>query len=331
MKKAIFLTGLLGVMALTSCVSLSEHENLQAKYDQTAKQYRLTLQERDELRENNANLTKTNNALTSDYSELSAAKQKCDETVESLTRRIEQMRHHYDTTMENYTQQVAGKDRDLMRAQNLLSARTKELNDKERELEQKETELRVQQDSFFLQRSELIAKQQELEQQQAATRAELEALRNSVTQALLGFADKGLKVETKDGKVYVSMENKLLFPSASWTVSKDGVNAIKQLAQVLEQDTTLNIMVEGHTDNDAFHGSSAVKDNWDLSVMRATSIVKLLLQYGPDINPARIEACGHGEYAPKVSNSTPEGKAANRRTEIILTPNLNKLLHDMNR
>ncbi len=331
MKKAIFLTGFLGVMALTSCVSLSEHENLQAKYDQTAKQYRLTLQERDELRENNANLTKTNNALTSDYSELSAAKQKCDETVESLTRRIEQMRHHYDTTMENYTQQVAGKDRDLMRAQNLLSARTKELNDKERELEQKETELRVQQDSFFLQRSELIAKQQELEQQQAATRAELEALRNSVTQALLGFADKGLKVETKDGKVYVSMENKLMFPSASWTVSKEGANAIKELAKVLESDTSLNIMVEGHTDNDAYRGSSAVKDNWDLSVMRATSIVKLLLQYGPDINPARIEACGHGEYAPKVSNSTPEGKAANRRTEIILTPNLNKLLHDMNR
>ena len=331
MKKAIFLTGFLGVMALTSCVSLSEHENLQTKYDQTAKQYRLTLQERDELRENNANLTKTNNALTSDYSELSAAKQKCDETVESLTRRIEQMRHHYDTTMENYTQQVAGKDRDLMRAQNLLSARTKELNDKERELEQKETELRVQQDSFFLQRSELIAKQQELEQQQAATRAELEALRNSVTQALLGFADKGLKVETKDGKVYVSMENKLMFPSASWTVSKEGANAIKELAKVLESDTSLNIMVEGHTDNDAYRGSSAVKDNWDLSVMRATSIVKLLLQYGPDINPARIEACGHGEYAPKVSNSTPEGKAANRRTEIILTPNLNKLLHDMNR
>ena len=84
MKKAFFFTGILGVMALTSCVSLSEHENLQAKYDQTAKQYRLTLQERDELRENNANLTKTNNALTSDYNELSAAKQRCDGMVDSL-------------------------------------------------------------------------------------------------------------------------------------------------------------------------------------------------------------------------------------------------------
>jgi chemotaxis protein MotB len=233
--------------------------------------------------------------------------------------------------MENYTQAVAGKDRDLTRAQNLLSARTKELNEKEREIEQKETELRLQQESFLLQRSELIAKQQELEQKEAAARAQLEAMRNSVTQALIGFADKGLKVETKDGKVYVSMENKLMFPSASWTVSKEGSNAIKELAKVLEQDTTLNIMVEGHTDNDAYRGSSAVKDNWDLSVMRATSIVKLLLQHGKNINPARIEACGHGEYAPKASNSTAEGKAANRRTEIILTPNLDKLLNEMNR
>ena len=325
------------MLLLTSCVSLKEHENLQAKYDQTAKQYKLTLQERDELREDNANLTKTNNALSSDYSEMAAAKQRCEGTVDSLSRRIEQMRHHYDTTMENYMQEVAGKNRDLTRAQNLLSARTKELNNKEREIEQKENELREQQENFQMQRSELIAKQKELELQEAATRAqleakerELEAIRNSVTKALVGFADKGLNVETKDGKVYVSMENKLMFASASWTVSKEGANAIKELAKVLEEDTTLNIMVEGHTDNDAYRGSSAVKDNWDLSVMRATAIVKLLLQYGPDINPARIEACGHGEYAPKASNSTPEGKAANRRTEIILTPNLDKLLHEMN-
>lgn len=344
MKKTILFTGILGIMALSSCVSLSEHESLQAKYDQTAKQYKLTLQERDELRESNANLTKTNNALTSDFSALSAEKQQCEGTVDSLERRIEQMQHHYDTTLENYTQEVAGKNRDLTRTQNLLSARTKELNNKEREIEQKETELREQQEAFQLQRSEfiarqqeLIARQQELEREEAATRAqleakerELEAVRNSVTNALVGFADKGLKIETKDGKVYVSMENKLMFASASWTVSKEGAHAIKELAKVLEQDTTLNIMVEGHTDNDAYRGSSAVKDNWDLSVMRATAIVKLLLQHGPHINPARIEACGHGEYAPKASNSTPEGKAANRRTEIILTPNLDKLLHEMN-
>jgi len=86
-------------------------------------------------------------------------------------------------------------------------------------------------------------------------------------------------------------------------------------------------MVEGHTDNAAYKGSTAVKDNWDLSVMRATSIVKLLLQHGPAIDPARIEACGHGEFAPKVPNDTPANKALNRRTEIILTPKMSEILN----
>ncbi len=336
MNKRTIFTGIIAALAFSSCVSLSEHETLQNKYDQTAKQYKLTVQELEEIKEENAALTRQNTALTSDYSELSNQKGRCDATVDSLTRRIEQLRHHYDTTMENYMQEVAGKNRDLTRAQNLLSARTKELNSKEEELRQKEQQLTEQQETFRLQRSEMVAKQAELEREEAATRAqlqakerELEAVRNSVTKALVGFADKGLKVETKDGKVYVSMENKLMFPSASWTVSKEGANAIKELAKVLEQDTTLNIMVEGHTDNDPYRGNTAVKDNWDLSVMRATAIVKLLLQHGPAINPSRIEACGHGEFAPKADNSTAEGKAANRRTEIILTPNLDKLLRQM--
>ena len=336
MNKRTIFTGIIAALALSSCVSLSEHETLQNKYDQTAKQYKLTVQELEEIKEENAALTRQNTALTSDYSELSNQKGRCDATVDSLTRRIEQLRHHYDTTMENYMQEVAGKNRDLTRAQNLLSARTKELNSKEEELRQKEQQLTEQQETFRLQRSEMVAKQAELEREEAATRAqlqakerELEAVRSSVTKALVGFADKGLKVETKDGKVYVSMENKLMFPSASWTVSREGANAIKELAKVLEQDTTLNIMVEGHTDNDPYRGNTAVKDNWDLSVMRATAIVKLLLQHGPAINPSRIEACGHGEFAPKADNSTAEGKAANRRTEIILTPNLDKLLRQM--
>lgn len=336
MKKAHFFTCALAMLALTSCVSLSEHENLQAKYNQTSKQFQLTRQELEEIKEENALLTRQNTALTSDYSELSSAKTRSDIAVDSLTRRIEKLRQHYDTTLENYMQQVAGKNRDLTRAQNLLTARTKELNMKEDELRIKEEEFAQQQESFRLQRSEMIAKQAELQREEAAMRArleakerELEAVRNSVTNALVGFADKGLKVETKDGKVYVSMENKLLFPSASWTVSKEGANAIKELSKVLEQDTTLNIMVEGHTDNDPYRGNTAVKDNWDLSVMRATAIVKLLLQHGPGINPSRIEACGHGEFAPKADNSTAEGKAANRRTEIILTPNLDKLLQQL--
>lgn len=335
MKKTLIIAGL-AALTLSSCVSLSEMEALQVKYDQTSKQYNLTRQELLELKEENAALARQNQALNSDMTDLALAKGRSDALGDSLQRRIDQLQHHYDTTMENYVQEVAGKSRDLNRAQNLLTARTKELNDKERDLQAKEIELQEQQEAFALQRSQLLAKQHQLEQEEAAARnqlqakeRELEAVKNSVTNALVGFTDKGLNVETKDGKVYVSMENKLLFPSASWTVSKDGQNAIKELAKALEQDSTLNIMVEGHTDNDAYHGSTAVKDNWDLSVMRATAIVKLLLQHGKGINPARIEACGHGEFAPKVANDSPTNKAINRRTEIIITPNLEALLRTM--
>ncbi|MBP3763189.1 MAG: OmpA family protein [Bacteroidales bacterium] len=336
MKKPLLLCALASVMA-TSCVTLNEFENLQAKYDQTSRQYTLTKQELEEIKEENAALARQNTALTSDYSDLTLAKSRSDAAVDSLGRALEQLRHHYDTTMENYMQEVAGKNRDLTRSQNLLAARTKELNDKETLLQMQQNQFQ-QQETFQLQRSELIAKQKQLEQEEAATRAqleakerELEAVRNAVANALTGFADKGLNVETKDGKVYVSMENKLLFPSASWTVSKEGQNAIKELARVLEQDSTLSVMVEGHTDNDPYRGSTAVKDNWDLSVMRATAIVKLLLQHGKGINPARIEACGHGEFAPKVPNDSPANKAINRRTEIVLTPDIQKVLRQLGR
>lgn len=332
---------------MAACVPMSEMETLETQYKQQNKQYTISQQELAEMREENLSLSRMNQAMSGDLNDVTQQKDAALRQVDSLTRRIEQMRQHYDTTMENYVQEVAGKSRDLTRAQNLLTARNKELAERERELMTNQTQLQQQQEIFQLQRSEFTAKeaefktkesallkrQQELQQQEAATRAqleakerELEAVRSSVTKALVGFADKGLNVETKDGKVYVSMDNKLLFPSASWTVSKEGINAIKQLAQVLEKDQSLKIMVEGHTDNDAYRGSTAVKDNWDLSVMRATAIVKLLLQHGPGIDPARIEACGHGEFAPKVPNDSPEHKAMNRRTEIILTPNIEGLL-----
>ncbi|MCR4659883.1 MAG: OmpA family protein [Bacteroidales bacterium] len=332
MKKSLLIIGLASVLS-ASCVSLSEVERKDAELEQKSKEYNLTRQELFELKEESTNLARQNQNLTNEMAEMVAERDRQNATIDSLTRLVEGMQQRYDTTMENYAQELTGKTRDLNRAQNMLTARTKELNDKEAAFKQKEAAFRQNEALFESKQAELLERQSKLEKQEAATRAQLEAkerelenLRTSVTRALTGFADKGLKVETKDGKVYVSMENKLLFPSASWTVSKEGINAIKELAKVLEADSTLNIMVEGHTDNDAYRGSTAVKDNWDLSVMRATAIVKLLLQNGPGIDPARIEACGHGEFAPKVANDSPEHKAINRRTEIILTPRLTEIM-----
>lgn len=318
MKKNIAAAVVISLL-MASCVSASKYESLDAQYLQSTRDLGHLRSEVESLKSENAELLRQNQTLTTQITDLQAARGTQEEDLASLRRRIDAMQQQYDTTMENYLQQISGRDRDLVRANNLLTARNQELNEKEMAIERQQLELQE--------------RQQELEQARRAARQaieakekELEAIRKSVSDALVGFADKGLEVETRDGKVYVSMASKLMFPSASWTVSKEGHQALTEIAKVLEQNPDLNILVEGHTDNDAYNGSGAVRDNWDLSVMRATAIVKLLLQYGPRIDPLRIEACGHGEYAPRVENSNSSNKAINRRTEIILSPKLDDLL-----
>ncbi|MDD3153154.1 MAG: OmpA family protein [Bacteroidales bacterium] len=154
---------------------------------------------------------------------------------------------------------------------------------------------------------------------------ELQALKNDVISALINYSDQGINIEEKDGKIYVSMEEDLLFNSGSYTISAEGKNAISNLGKVLENNPDINISIEGHTDNVPYTGKGQLKDNWDLSVMRATSVVKILLE-NKNIAPTRLTACGHGEYLPITDNSTPASKAKNRRTEIILTPDIQKLL-----
>jgi len=142
--------------------------------------------------------------------------------------------------------------------------------------------------------------------------------------ALLGFKSDELSVEIKDGKVYVSMSDKLLFNSGSASIESKGLEAIKVLADVLNKNSDIDILVEGHTDNIPIK-TVLYKDNWDLSVARAISIVRILTdEY--KITPTRLTASGKGEYAPRASNSTPDGRAKNRRTEIILSPKLDEIM-----
>ena len=290
-----------------------------------------------DLQEEYAALQRQFQTQTADMTDLQTLRDEQREEILSLRDSIGNLQLAYDTVIENYNQRIAGQSKSLDKANALLAARTRELESKEKSFAEKERSMIAKQTELQSQQALMEQRYQALEKAEAATQKalqakekELETVRNSVNTALVGFKDKGLNVDVKDGKVYVSMESKLMFSSASWTVSKEGEEAIKGLAKVLEQNPDLNIMVEGHTDNDAYKGSSAVKDNWDLSVMRATSIVKLLLKYGPNINPARIEAAGHSEYAPKVENNSASNKAVNRRTEIILTPNLDDLLKAVN-
>lgn len=162
----------------------------------------------------------------------------------------------------------------------------------------------------------LAALQAELESKDQA----MKALKDRVSAALTGFEGKGLTVEQRNGRVYVSMENKLLFPSGSYAVDAKGRDLIVKLAKAVESEKDLNVLVEGHTDTDKVQPGGTLKDNWDLSVMRATSVVRIM-QESSRMDPVRITAAGRGEYIPVDRND----KAKNRRIEIILAPDLKEL------
>jgi chemotaxis protein MotB len=164
------------------------------------------------------------------------------------------------------------------------------------------------------------AKLAELQAELAAKDAAMKSLKDRVSAALTGFEGKGLTVEQRNGRIYVSMDNKLLFPSGSYAVDANGQEIIVKLAKAIEGEKDLNVLVEGHTDTDKVTGGGAVKDNWDLSVMRATSVVRIMQQTSA-MDPLRITAAGRGEYVPV----DPADKAKNRRIEIILSPDLKEL------
>lgn len=163
----------------------------------------------------------------------------------------------------------------------------------------------------------------ELQRMIAEQNKKVKDLLSSVKDALLGFSSDELTVREEDGKVYVAMSDKLLFESGKAIVNQQGREALGKLAQVLNKQTDIDVYIEGHTDNVPIK-TAVFQDNWDLSVIRATSVVRILTQtYG--VNPLQIQPCGRGEFKPVDVNTTPEGKARNRRTEIIMAPRLDKL------
>lgn len=165
---------------------------------------------------------------------------------------------------------------------------------------------------------------QELEEILKQKEEAVKRLKQKVMDALLGFNNKGLTIQEKNGKVYVSLEEQLLFKTGQWVVDPKGQQALSNLAEVLAQNPDINVMVEGHTDNVPMKGSGEVKDNWDLSVVRATAVTKILLK-NKDIDPKRITSAGRGEFFPIDDANTPEARQKNRRTEIILTPRLDEI------
>jgi chemotaxis protein MotB len=203
------------------------------------------------------------------------------------------------------------------------------------QLLKKQDELKALEAKLLLQKLDLEALSAELKKREARVN-ELEEilkkkdqaandLKKKLSDALLGFENKGLTITQKNGKVYVSMDESLLFASGKTNVEARGVEALKNVAKVLENNVDINVLVEGHTDDVPMKGAGEIKDNWDLSVIRATSVTKIMLS-SAKIDSQRITAAGRGEFFPLDNAKTPEARKKNRRTEIILTPKLDELL-----
>jgi chemotaxis protein MotB len=254
-----------------------------------------TLKWQDEV----ARLTRQNQLLTNDYSDLQQAQQALMKGSEEEIRRL----------MDEL--QVSQKD---------LQKRESDLNKLSADVRTRREELDKIQQELDQRNSRLAELEQVLQEQQTM----VGTLRKKVADALLGFENQGLTVTQKNGKVYVSLDEKLLFKSGSTVVDPKGVSALKKLADVLEQNNEINVMIEGHTDDVPVMNGSAYKDNWDLSALRATSIVRILLE-GSSINPQRLTTAGRSQYLPVDPAKTAEARQKNRRTEIILSPKLDEL------
>ncbi len=203
------------------------------------------------------------------------------------------------------------KEQELDKARQLLSNTEQQLSSTQEQLSS--TALTIEE-----QQKRLEALQKLIDQQ----RSVVENLRNTINKALGQYKAEDLDVFVKDGKVYVSLQEKLLFKSGSAVVGKEGQEALGKIAQVLNTDPKIQIVVEGHTDSIPIRRT--FEDNWALSTARAVSIVRILTK-DYQVEPARVVASGHSYFDPRDTNATPEGRALNRRTEIILSPNLDEL------
>jgi chemotaxis protein MotB len=248
------------------------------------------------------------NYITSEKTELENKNKNLNAEITSLKAQMEQLKE--DTTANGRRLRIV--ERNLAKTKgdydDLLTSFTDQSVSKNALLADKEARL-----------LEKEARLEELQNILDQKDAEVKALRNKVADALKGFEDKGLTIYEKNGKVYVSLDAELLFASGSWEVDNKVKETLAQLGNILAGDIGINVAIEGHTDNVPFRGSGNVKDNWDLSVMRATSVVKEILK-NKDIDPQRITAAGRSEFVP-IDND----RAKNRRIEIILTPKLDEL------
>lgn len=302
------------VLMFSSCVSMKQFTDVQDKL-------KTATQENEVLKQSNMRLETANR-------ELEGANQRLTERNKDLNSQLEDALYNLNAQKQKYAgleidMQNLNRQLDILKtgSSSEIEMLMEELHAARRDLNQREDRLRDAEKELEDRNAKLIELQEVLAQKDQAVKD----LRDKVMRALTGFNNNGLTVHEKNGKVYVSMDEKLLFKTGKWDVDPNGQRALRDLSQLLADNPDINIMVEGHTDDVPMHGSGEVKDNWDLSVMRATAVTKILMQ-NQQLNPERIIAAGRSDFIPLVPEKTPEARQMNRRTEIILTPKLDEIL-----
>lgn len=315
-KRVFF--GMAIALMTASCVSSKIYEDLKSKYDSLRAENESLMSQLDGSVVNGDRYSVAN--LRKEMDRLNSEKSRIEMDLAASQSSYDRLKHSYDALEANSSSALT---ENLELNRKLLT----QLEEKERALAKEEARLNELQKDLAS-RSQRV---EELEGIIASKDAKMKALKDAISAALTNFEGNGLTVEQRGGKVYVSMENKLLFESGSWAVNSRGREAVVELGKVLAENKEIAVLIEGHTDNVPYGGSGPLQDNWDLSTKRATAIVSILTE-NSEIPKDNLTAAGRGEYAPIGPNSTSEGKAKNRRIEVILTPKLdeiNKLLNEL--
>jgi chemotaxis protein MotB len=329
MKKEIIpvLGIILIIMLSVSCVSAKKYGSLQDK----SRQF---MTERDAFKSDNIGLEMQNKELEAKIAtlekeigtvkqDLTAAQGVRDRAVEDYNRisaKYSELQNAQEDLVKGNVKETQKLLAELQAAQENLQKKEDLLHQLGQTLDSKKASL----DELTFELEKRNARLAELEKILDAQKKIVEDLKAKVSEALLGFENNGLTVTMKNGKVYVSLDEKLLFKSASYDIDVNGRNALKKLAGVLEKNPGIQITIEGHTDNVPYNPGGQLKDNWDLSVKRATTVVRVLIE-GSNIDAKRLTASGRSEYLPVDDRNTSDARQKNRRTEIILTPDLTEL------
>lgn len=313
MRKVI-LVGLMFVLA--GCVPIKKYRELEANYNKCLEEQSVYKSKAIDYENQVKELNIQVDQMKAEIETLKADTTRIGEEFRLLQMDYQKTLETNQALEEKYAQVVNNGSAENAKLVNELEATRIELQNKSDQLNILETELNARSRAL----DEKEKRINELEQIIAAKDEAVRILKEKIASALRGFADKGITVEEREGRIYVRMEAQLLFASGKTEVSKEGQVALIDLAKVLETQQDIDILVEGHTDIDPMNASSSPKDNWELSVLRATSVVKIMLA-NSEMDPTSITAGGRSEYVPV----DPNDKAKNRRIEIIITPDLTKL------